>query len=134
RGEARLTAAVRALECGTLADRPHLRRVAPRARRLAAPPRRDPIGMAVGFGRKARLQLCRRLGEITPQILRQCLHHGPTPCWRSCTTRLCLNYGDRYAPQPSGGTRNGGYGSAGPQRRRRGDRSRRGWLIHFYLL
>ena len=55
--------AVRALKRGALADRPHARRGAPRARWLATPARLDPISAAVVLGREPRLELRRRLGK-----------------------------------------------------------------------
>src|SRR5215468_809458 len=65
--EARLMAAVGALERSALADRPHTRRVAVRTGRLTAPAGLNPIGAAVLFGRKLRLEFRRSLGELTPQ-------------------------------------------------------------------
>ena len=57
----------------------------------ATPSDLNPVGAAVLFGRKPRLKLGHRLGEIPPQIVLGMLHHGPTPCWCSCCTQLCRN-------------------------------------------
>ena len=79
RGQARLVVAFGALEGGAVADRPHALAAAARAGGLAAPARLDPVGAAVILGRKALLELGRRLRKITPQIV-SCAGHGSIPC------------------------------------------------------
>ena len=68
RRQARLMAAVRTLEKEAVAGSLHSRVERQRAHAGVSPSaRRDPVGAAVLFRRKARLELCRRLREITPQ-------------------------------------------------------------------
>ena len=69
RREARLMAAVGALERGALADRPHALALAPRTGRLAAPTRLDQIGAAILLGQRTAPRTPRRLRKITPQVV-----------------------------------------------------------------
>jgi hypothetical protein len=75
RRQARLVAAVGALEPKAIALPPHMRALAACAGGCAAPARLDPIGTAVLFGCEPGLKLCRRFGKIPPQIVIVSLHH-----------------------------------------------------------
>src|ERR1700693_5814028 len=90
-------AALRAFKQEAVALGPHARAAAAGAGGVAAPARLDPIGPAVLLGREPRLELLRRLGKVTPQVVVVLLRHGPPPGRPSCRMKLRRIYGDRHA-------------------------------------
>src|SRR6202162_1870490 len=90
-------AALRAFKQEAVALGPHARAAAAGAGGGGAPARLDPIGPAVLLGREPRLELLRRLGKVTPQVVVVLLRHGPPPGRPSCRMKLRRIYGDRHA-------------------------------------